>query len=235
MLIVDKKVFLIGTAMTLAFLITLFLMFSPIFGGLNAFESSDRLFNSIAKGSSNYYEDLRKESQGHRGSTFAVHIKLKDEDAALKAGALFSKAGVKSEVRGIQIEAAGDLGQLAQAILDDSEAPFHNQGTEIATKYGYPEKEVLFVWWSALKEIQKALEAKGSFEAAAFIHDLTMRGVEVAYNFYGIDAKNASTNAGILTLALVFYILYTLWWGYAILHLFNGFGMEMKASAKKEV
>jgi hypothetical protein len=235
MLIVNKKVFLIGTAMALAFLIILFLMFSPLFGGLNAFESADRLFNSIAKGSSNYFEDLRKESDGYRGSTFAVDIKLKNDDAARKAGALLSKAGVKSETRGIQIRATGDLGRLAQTILDDSEALFHNRGTEIAQKYGYPDKEALFVWWNVLKEMQKALEAQGSFEAAALIHEVTMRGVEVAYNFYGIDARKASTDTGILAGALVFYILYTLWWGYAILHLFNGFGMEMKASAKKEV
>jgi hypothetical protein len=235
MLVVDKKGFLIGTAMALTFLIVLFLMFSPLFGKLNAFESSDGLFNSIAKGSSNYFEDLREQSAGHRGSTFASEIKLKNEDAALKAGALLSKAGVMAEVRGSQIHVTGDLGQLAQSILEDSEALFHDRGTEIARKHGYPEKEVLFLWWNILKETQKGLEAQGSFKAAAFIHDVTMRGVEVAYNFYGIEAKNASTNAGILTGALVFYIVYTLWWGYAILHLFNGFGMEMKASVKKEV
>ena len=83
--------------------------------------------------------------------------------------------------------------------------------------------------------MQKALESKGRFQAAAFLHDVSAKGVEVAYNFYGIEPKEASKNAGILAGSLLFYVVYTLWWGYAILCLFDGVGMEMKAGARKEV
>jgi hypothetical protein len=41
---------------------------------------------------------------------------------------------------------------------------------------------------------------------------------------------------GLMSLMLVFYVLYTLWWGYAILYLFAGLGLSMKkAKVKKEV
>ncbi len=38
-----------------------------------------------------------------------------------------------------------------------------------------------------------------------------------------------------LTFSLVFYVIYTLWFGIAVLFLFEGFGLEMKKGARKEV
>ncbi len=61
------------------------------------------------------------------------------------------------------------------------------------------------------------------------------KGVEVAYNFAKIVPESASSKMGILGFSLVFYVIYTLWWGLAILFLFEGIGLEMKAGAKKEV
>ena len=35
---------------------------------------------------------------------------------------------------------------------------------------------------------------------------------------------------------LIFYIVYTMWWGYAIFHIFDGLGLSMKkAKLKQEV
>jgi hypothetical protein len=62
-----------------------------------------------------------------------------------------------------------------------------------------------------------------------------MKGVEVAYNFFGIQPEKSSTKAGMLTFALLFYLLYTVWWGYAILFIFDGLGLKMTAVKKKEV
>jgi hypothetical protein len=39
-----------------------------------------------------------------------------------------------------------------------------------------------------------------------------------------------------MSLMLIFYVVYSLWWGYAILFLFEGLGLSMKrAKVKKEV
>ena len=124
---------------------------------------------------------------------------------------------------------------MVQAALEDSQAVFHNQEEKIATKYGYPGKEVLYVWWSAFKSLDKELKKQKMFAAASFLADVVKKGVEVGYNFRGIEPQSASSKAGILSLSLVFYVIYTLWWGYAILFLFEGVGMQMKKGAKKEV
>lgn len=235
MLIMRRNIFLTGSVMALTFFAVLVLMFLPLLGGLNAFEAADRLFNSMAKGSSNYFGDLRGEAAEHRGSDAQVDIDMKDGKLAGTARTLLSKAGLGVDGDGSKLKVSGDLSQLAGAIIEDSEAVFHNKGSATGAKYGQPERETLFAWWSILKEMQNALESKGKFQAAAFLHDVSTKGVEVAYNFYGIEPKEASKNVVILGGSLLFYVLYTLWWGYAILCLFDGLGMEMKAGSRKEV
>jgi hypothetical protein len=216
------------------FVAVLILMFLPIIGGRNAFEAADRLFNSMAKGSSNYFPELRKAAADRRGSEVQVEIDLKEGKLAATGTSLLSKAGFAVAADGTKLKLSGDVSQLAVAIIDDSEAIFYNKGSEVVAKYGQPERETLFAWWNVLKEMQKDLQSKKRFQAAAFLREVSEKGVEVAYNFYGIEPKEASRNVGILAGALSFYVLYTLWWGYAILCFFDGLGMEMKAGARKE-
>jgi hypothetical protein len=235
MLIMRRDRFLTGAVLAATFVVVLILMFLPFFGGRNAFQAADRLFNSMAKGSSNYFEDLRREATERGGSDVQVDIDLKEGNLAGTARTLLSKAGTGVAGEGTRLKVSGDVGQLAMAIIDDSEAVFYNKGSEIAAKYGQPERETLFAWWNILKEMQKALQSEKRFQAAAFLREVSEKSVEVAYNFYGIEPKEASKNAGLLAGALLFYVVYTLWWGYAILCLFDGVGMEMKAGVRKEV
>jgi hypothetical protein len=234
MLIVNKRGFLLGLVMSVGFLIVLWVMFTPRFNGQNAFHASDQLFNSIAKGSSYYFEDLRTGTQERQGAEVNVTITVKGEDTSRIAMSLLAASGMQVSEEGGALHVTGKLGPMVSAALDDAEAAFYNRGEEIAAKRGHEAKSVLFAWWSSLKEIQRALRNKGSFAETAFLEEVTLKGVEVAYNFYGIEPKKASENAGILSFALLFYLVYTVWWGYAILFLFEGLGMEMKASARKK-
>jgi hypothetical protein len=235
MIVYAKKEFSIGVVMTLSFLVVLAIMFSSIFGGKNAFEAADAFFNSIAKGSTYYMPDVLKQSEVWKGKTFEVSIKLGDKEIADKATKLFGATGAKVSADGAQLTVAGDLGKVSVAAVQDADAMFHNRGKEVADRYGFPEKEVLFVWWTAFKEVGKDLKRQKKFEEADRLGEVSQRAVEVGYNFYGIHAEKASSSAGMLTVSMLFYILYTLWWGYAILFLFEGLGLEMKPGAKKEM
>ena len=235
MIVKNKKRFVWGLSLGLSFGVILVLMFSPIFHGENGLQAADRLFNSIAKGSTNYFPDLLEKNKRFKDTKFEVTLKLANEEMAGKANKLMALAGVRSAVDSTEVKASGYLGQLVQAALQDSEAMFNNQEEAIAAKYGFPGKEVLFVWWSTFKSLDKEFKKQKMFAEASFLTDAMKKGVEVGYNFYGISPQNASSKAGILSLSLVFYVIYTLWWGYAILFLFEGVGMQMKKGAKKEV
>jgi len=235
MFIVDKKMFYTGLLMAVTFFVVLAVMFSPLFGGENAFQASDRLFNSIAKGSSSYFEDLREAAGPFRQTEIEVTIAPAGAETGRQVASLLTASGLQVAESSGKLQVSGRLADAVDGALADSESLFYNRGEEITAKRGFSHLEVLYAWWSALKEIQKALRNQSRFPEAAFLEEVTMKGVEVSYNFYGIVPERASSRAGILTFALLFYILYTLWWGYAILHLFNGMGMQMKATAKKEM
>lgn len=235
MVVVNKKEFRIGLIMAVCFFVILFIMFSPLFGGKNAFEAADDFFNSIAKGSTYYMGDLSKEAEKKKGKVVEVTVKLGDAKAASSAARMLKAAGALVEETGPQLRAAGDLAKITLAAIQDSEAMFQNKGQEVAARYNLPEKEALYLWWSLFREMERDLKRQKKFEEAAWLSTVSKKGLEVGYNFYGIEAKSASGTAGGLAFTLIFYVIYTLWWGYAILFLCEGLGLEMKPGGKKEV
>lgn len=232
-----KKELTKGILLVITFLGVLFLMFSPIFNGKNAFEYSDNLFNSISKGSSYYIQDILKENEEYKSLTFDAKIKLKDEKMFPDAEKLFTAAGAHFVKDEDKIKVSGNLGEIFQSAIKDADLMFYNKGKEICDKYGYKksEKQLLIAWWTCFKEIMKDLKKQEKFKEADFIDNVMKKTLEVSYNFYGIEPKKAINNVGILSFALLFYIFYTLWWGYAILYVFEGLGLKMKAGKKKEV
>ncbi len=235
MLIRDKKTFGIGLVLFFTFLIVLGIMFAPFFGGENALKAADKLFNSISKGSTYYIPELLKNTQALGDAKFEAAIKLRTDELAQKAQKILTVAGNQVSLAGSQLTIKGELRGTLTAALKDSDSMFHNRDSELTQRYGIGGKEALFIWWTVLKEIEKDLTKQGHFKEASFVSTVIKKGVEVAYNFFGISPESAVSKAGILTFALVFYVVYTLWWGVAILYLFEGIGLEMKAGAKKEV
>ena len=230
----EKKMLAVGTIMAIVFIVILTVMFIPIFGGKNAFEAADSFFNSIAKGSTYFIPGLMKDSESYNGKTIDVSAKLPDKAIAAAAVTLLKASGALVS-EGESLRVAGDLGQISRAALQDADAMFFNRGKQVADKYGVPEKEVLFTWWAAFKEMEKDLKRQKKFKEAAWLSNASKRGLEVGYNFYRIEVRKVSAVVGMLVFSLVFYVAYTLWWGYAVLFLCEGAGLQMKAGAKKEV
>jgi len=238
MLIKNKKEFAKGLLLAVSFLVVLLAMFMPLFEGQNTFVAADKLFNSIAKGSTYYIGDLIKKGAAFNGQPFDVTIKLKDQSTADKAKKVFTTAGCEASGDAAQLKLKGDLGKVMGAALKDSDDMFYNRDAELKGRYGFEGKEALYAWWSCFKAMDLELKKLGkseNFKQAAFLSDVVKKGLEVGYNFFQISPQSARSRAGILTFSLVFYVVYTLWWGIAILFLFEGFGLEMKAGAKKEV
>jgi hypothetical protein len=69
-----KKILGVGTTMAIVFIVILTVMFTPIFGGNNAFEAADNFFNSIAKGSTYFIPGLMKDSESYNGKTIDVTV-----------------------------------------------------------------------------------------------------------------------------------------------------------------
>jgi hypothetical protein len=233
----NTKKLLLGIFLLISFTVVLILIFMPIFGdGKNGLQFSDDFFNSLSKGSSDYMDDMRKLSQGFMGAPFAAEITLDNPEQAKKTGTLFSEAGAQVEAVGPKLKINGDLGKVLLKSVDDAELLFNNQGEKLNAAYNFGGREVIRTWWESLTKVEAALSKQKAFKQAKAISDVQTRALEPAYNFYGITATSVSDRAGMLTFMLVFYVVYTLWFGYGIFELFEGFGLGMgRPLTKKEV
>lgn len=224
-----------GLILLISFLVILFLIFMPIFGeGRNGLAYSDDFFNSLAKGSSNYMDDMRKLAQPLVGAPFAVEIKMTSPQKAQKTEILYSQAGAQVEVAGPALKISGDLGKVLLKSVDDAEAMFNNQGEKVQAQYNYDGKEVLQNWWVSFDKVDAALKKQKKFKEAKVIAEVQKRALEPGYNFYGIIPSSVGDHAGMLVFMLVFYVVYTLWYGFGIFEMFEGVGMGMEKAAHKE-
>ena len=234
MLIVHKRPFYTGLVMAVGFAGVLLIMFLPVVRGQTPLQASDDLFNSVSKHSSYYIPALREHAEAYRSAPLDMRLTLPEgPEVAGNAAAVLKADGAEASANGAVLTLKGNLGPLLAKTLDDTEEAFNNS-KDVASGPGLGAREVMYARWSTLKQVYKELRAKSDFEKAAAVEEVTSKGVEVAYNFYGIVPKAASANVGILSLALVFYLVYTMWWGYAIMWLCDGIGLQMKASGKRE-
>jgi hypothetical protein len=236
MLIKNSKTFNVGALFAITFMGVLIAIFSPLFNnGQNGLQFADDSFNKLAKGSSYFIPKVSKSVEAFAGKSFASVITLDKAEEADSIAKIFSAAGATVEKNGTALKVSGDLGAVLQSALKDSDAMYHNNGKVVSERYNMDEKKALQSWWLALSKTEKNLKKEKMLVEAKIISDVMKKGVEPGYNFYQIDANKVSEHAGMMSGLLVFYIFYTMWWGYAIFYLFDGFGLTMKkAKVKKE-
>ena len=73
----------------------------------------------------------------------------------------------------------------------------------------------------------KDLEKQKAFKAAKITDVVIKKAVETAFNFYGIEPQKISDRFFIVLFSLFFYVVYTLWYGFAILYMFEGWGLKL--------
>ena len=227
-MIANRKKFILGLAMLATFIVVLIIFFSPVFGGKNGLEYLDDLYNSISKGSAYYIPKLREEVQSFAGSTVEMTLTLKSTDQARQTSLLFEKAGALINVSESTLKVSGDLGSILQSCLEDSEAMYLNDGQKLSARYGYDERQVMYNWWTASKEMDKDLKKQKKFKAADMVAAVEKKAVETVYNYYRIEPQKISERYGIVVLSLIFYVIYTVWYGFAFMYLFEGWGMKLE-------
>lgn len=234
---VHRKHLSLGIFLAVTFLAVLVLIFMPVFGeGKNGLTFADDLFNKLSKGSSYFIPKIMKTNEKFMGKTFAVTIRIEKPEEAEKIAGLFRTAGAVAEVQGPELRLEGDLGRVMDAVLRDSEDMYRNQGSRIASAYGMNEKDAMQLWWQALDRMNKVFAKEKMIEEAKLVSDTNKKAVETAYNYYGIEAQKVTEKAVLMTGLLVFYVVYTLWWGFSIFYIFEGIGLTMKkAKVKKEI
>lgn len=244
MIVRNKKTFGVGSVFAISFLGVLLMIFSPVFDGKNGLQFADDSFNRLSKGSSYFIPKVAKSNEKFMGRMFAISIKTdKPEDRpgdaekrAANIGKVFTAAGAKVEVNAATVKIEGDLGKVLASALQDSDDMYKNRGEEIRARYAADDEKKMFrQWHNALGMINKEFQKEKKIEESKMVSDVMKKAIEPAYNFYKVDGEKVIDHSGMLSGLLVFYVMYTMWWGYSIFYMFDGLGLSMKkAKVKKE-
>ena len=226
---IKKKELGIGIFLLVTFAAVMVMIFMPILDGGNALNYLDNLYNSISKGSAYYIPKVEHLVEEHGSEVVTLNLKLDDSRAALAAEPLFVRAGATTAVEGATLMVNGDIETIFGTCLEDAESAYHNRGEDLAARYGTDARTTLHNWWQALGAMEKDLNRQKLFAAAQLTHTVQAKTVECAYNYYGIEAQAIKDRWGMVLFSLVFYVIYTIWYGYGIMFVFEGLGFELAA------
>lgn len=227
-MIARKKEFTTGLLLLVAFFVVLFIFFSPVFKGQNGLDYLDNLYNSISKGSAYYIPKLQEEAKSFNGTKVELSFSMDSAAQAQQTSQLFMKAGALVNVTDAKLTLSGDLGKILEGCLADADAMYHNDGQKLAGKYGFDERQALYNWWKAFKGVEKSLQSQKKFKEAKAVANISKKGIETCYNYYQIEPQNIMDQIWVVIFSLVFYVIYTLWYGFAILFMFEGWGMQLE-------
>ena len=227
-MIANKKEFYGGVGMMVAFTVVLIIIFMPIFGGHNGLNYLDNLYNCISKGSAYYIPKVKEEADKFVGNSATVTFKMADETQAGQTALLFEKGGASVTTSGAELKVTGDVGKILENCLADADSMYHNKGEEVSSKYGYEERQVLYNWWMAAKAMDKDLKRQKLFNEAKVVALVIKKAVESSYNYYKIEPQKIGDRIGIVIFSLIFYVVYTLWYGFGIMFMFEGWGMKLE-------
>jgi len=224
----NKKEFRLGLGMMVAFTVVLVAMFFPIYHGHNGLEYLDALYNSISKGSAYYIPKVQEEVAPLEGTAVELTFAMPTAERATQMARQLNAAGALVNVSGAELKVSGDLGRITGAILADADAMYHNDGAALETRYGIEGRQALYNWWQAIAGMDKALTRQKQFKEAKLLDLVKAKAVETAYNYYGIEGQRISERWGIVIFSLVFYVVYTLWYGFSIMFMFEGSGLRLE-------
>ena len=231
-MIENKKEFFGGFIMMAIFIAVLVAIFMPLFKGQtgkaqNGLEYLDDLYNSISKGSAYYIPAVKEKSDAYIGTEVEVTLAMADGAQAEQTLKLYEGAGCNVTASDNELKVSGDLGKIMAATLADSDSMYHNKGEEISGKYGYDERQVVYNWWTSFQAMDKDLKAQKKFEEAKILSEVVKKAVETSYNYYTIEPQNIKDKLGIVLFSLIFYVAYTLFYGFAIMFMFEGWGLKL--------
>ncbi|MCP4719407.1 MAG: hypothetical protein GY860_08115 [Desulfobacteraceae bacterium] len=228
-MIANKTTFAKGLGLMVSFAIVFVMIFMPIFGnGKNGLVYLDDLYNSISKGSAYYIPKLAEDSKPFEGKDVTLTLKMETNTQAAQTAKLFEKADASVSVAGAQLTVQGDLGKILDNCLDDADLMYENNGPKVQDKYGLDERLVLYNWWLAAKLMDKDLKKQKLFKEASVVTSVQKKGLEASYNYYKIEPQKISAKWGIVLFSLIFYVIYTMWYGFAIMFLFEGWGLRLE-------
>ena len=224
----QKRMLTRGFLLLAPFFAVLVLIFTPVFPGkMNGLDYMDNLFNMISKGSSYFIPQMKEDIAQLSETGFEAKVAVENDQDRQQMLAMLEKSGIGATAQDKTIVMQGNLHQLLAGSLEDADHLFANDSASVQEKYGFAGQQALFHWWTMSKGIVKDLKVQGKFKEVKMLEGIAKKAYEPAYNYYGVEPKKWQENVLLIVMALGFYVLYTLWYGFGIMYLFEGLGLRV--------
>jgi len=225
-LVVDPGKFGLGLAGLAVFAALLVAGVLPGRSGAPLLSRADQFFNQLAKGSIAYLPEAKAQAAAHGRLAVDFGVRPREMVDAAALQAVVRSSGCEATITADgRTRIVGTMGQLAQAALDDAERMVANDVTAIEQRHGRPAEDVIYCWWAVFDGLTRRYVQDNQSREANFTKFVATKVLEPAYNFRGIEARGIRGEAGPLAGLLGFYLLYTVWYGFAILLVFEGLGI----------
>jgi uncharacterized membrane protein YfcA len=198
--------------------------------GMSVLASTDDFFNQLAKDSAYFIPEARKKAVRFAGESVDIAISPREHVSEDKARSVISDCAcalTRTDDGRLRIRCA--MGKLCETALADAELAFRNNDQAFLTDHRLRAHEAVYCWWIIFDGLSRRYVQENRPELAEFTKLMATKVLEPAYNYRGIEARNVRENAAPLAGYLAFYILYTLWYGFSILFVIEGFGISMTA------
>lgn len=241
MLVHAKAPFIRGCLLLISFLVLFVILLMPIMkdelgNHVTGLQYADNVFNELSKGSSYFIPGVRENLKSVDGKDIQITVKLKKADLAPLAALVLEKSGATNvSAQDGKVSFSGNLGLILASATDDSDNLYNNDAEAVARKYdGEPALKVASAWWYVLSPTIKELQKQHKIAESQVVDQVLRRAIEPGNNFYSVPAAKVSEHLVLMSAMLIFYVLYTLWYGFAIFELFEGMGLAMTKSKVKQ-
>ena len=234
-IIVSPNRFALGTAGLAIFFIVLAVGLCPLTRHGNLLGWADNFFNQLAKNSAYYIPEAQKRADKFSQEKIDLGVHPKDPVDGAKVAQLLVKNDLEARVVGDgRVRIVGNLAGAAKAALADADLEFYNESAQLEARYQMTANEVMYCWWIVFDALTRRYVQEGRGEEANFTKFLMTKVLEPAYNFRGISPRRIQGCLLPVFLLLGFYIVYTLWYGFSIMYLFEGVGITAAGTNEKK-
>ena len=233
-LVADARKLKLGLAGLVLFSVAMAMFLFPFSGDRSALAWSDNLFNELSKSSANFVSEAEGRARKTVGQPVDLGVHPRDLADRSQIVRLLRANGFQARITDDdRVRVSGDLGRLALAATADAEAAFRNDRSALQAKYGTNGYEPIYHWWTVFDGLTRRYVQENRGTEADFAKFMSSKVLEPAYNFRGIRCCDIGGNAFPAAVLLVFYVAYTLWYGFSILNVFEGLGISASPGGKK--
>ncbi len=76
--------------------------------------------------------------------------------------------------------------------------------------------------------MESDLKHQKKFKEAKVVSVVVQKAVELGYNYYKVEPQKIGDKIGVVLFSLIFYVAYTMWYGFSILFMFEGWGLKLE-------